>query len=126
MKKFIVLISICLHASSCKKDIRNNYIGEYEFIIKYSTWNISGETSDTSYNYQGKIDLAQEINKLNLYYREANFLTINVYEDGTLECFNCGYNRFRGEFLSSNEMIFNLRLGGLGSSFTYDVKGFKK
>ncbi len=127
MKKIsFILIFYCILIYGCKKetDYRDKFLGNYNFIV-----HIQGGSglppnytiTDTTYNYNGKVELGAKDNTVLIYFSEKSpsyyFLERIIYEDGTF---------YYGEFESTTKIKFHIWNHAPGYNYNYDITGEKE
>jgi hypothetical protein len=127
MRKYITIICIYLTVSGCQKnpfDYRSKFTGNYTFTIhSKSYWGIppNATITDTTYSYNGKIELGSEPNIISI--AGSEFV---IYEDGTIIGSEHVVNGCKGEFESPQKVSYSCHSGGLGVASNYTVTGVKK
>lgn len=129
MKSLTALLICCLlPLLGCKKDAldyRNKYLGDYLFTVQYSIWILGGQSYDTTYTCNGKIDYGTKNNSVLITISENHF-EFTLYEEGTLESLGQYYSSNMGEFESDSKVIFDFTRGGHGGGDSFFVKGEKQ
>ncbi len=93
MKKIFLLILFSCSFFGCKKnpfDYRTKYLGNYNFIVNYSSWNGLEGQHDTTYVFNnGKIDYGTDKNTILIFFDSGSSKPsdeLTIYEDGSLGC----------------------------------------
>ena len=133
MKIFTTLIVVLCVVSiaGCNKpvfDYRKKYLGDYNFSIHYSFWDIGGGSYDTSYTINGIISKGSDLQSIQITYSSQESYEFILFEDGSIQVKNCdyNYNSCTGEFESVNKISYTITMGGLGGQWTEAVTGTKK
>jgi hypothetical protein len=125
MKNTILLLLFLCSLFGCKKDpfdYRTKYLGDYNFVIHYDSWNPLSGHIDTTYSKDGKIDYGSDENTIFIFFNGSIADELTVYEDGTI-----GDNYFKGgEFETTNKIKYSYYWGSQGSATYGKVTGEKK
>ena len=127
MKKIITTIAIILlFFTGCEKIHRYHYTGKWDFMVIYTSGDISGWRHDTTY-YSGKISIAATYNKLIIKYQENAKITMVIDEDGGLsKDFDDPHEFASGQFYGNNNMGLKFGYLALGGGSYYTIKGTKR
>jgi len=120
--------------TGCEKnpfDYRSKFLGNYDFSIHHSAWNLNGTTLDTTYNYSGEIMEGELFFNTTVQIKFADNVTIEaeLFEDGTLGTvsnYNSSNSILKGEFESPQKVNFVVSWNGLGGGNAYNVLGAKQ
>lgn len=129
MKKIFFLLLLSSLLWSCKKnlfDYRNKFIGDYNFLVHKTAWSLSGPFIDTTYSYQGRIQIGSASDKIFINFSEITSMETYIYEDGTVSISFSPHQSLIGEFESTKALKFILSNNGLGGGSNYTVSGRKK
>jgi len=114
----VIFVVIIVLGSSCNKDFRDKWVGDWDFVINRHWWSGVGENyteGDTVYYYLGKISIESTDNKLIIDYIGNISLVMTVDELGrllTIKDHPLGYTG-NGLF-DGNNKIYIEREGGYG------------
>ncbi len=127
-----LFISLVLINFSCKKnvfDFRNKYVGDYEFVYTYSSWQMNlGVYASGTNNYSGRVYYDKNTkDKIKIEYNNST-LDLGIDKDGNLSL-ACGTSA--GKFESKSKLTINSSSnacpgGGLGGGTNYSLIGTKK
>lgn len=134
MKNILVLIFFVLALSGCKKeyDYRDKFLGNYYFIVhlRTATGLPPSSSTDTIYNYHGKIEYGSTANSVLILFSEPSSSTYSstpvIYEEGTFQYYYGPHGYMEGEFESTENVKFNFGWGSPGSSIRYEITGEKE
>jgi len=126
----ITITVLLLFFTGCKKDFRDKYVGEWEFVINRHWW-IGGDTGDTIIYCSGKITLGKIENELIIYcFNDYNgnpiLIKASVDEFGEIIIDNDYFGR--GQFIGNSQVHFTVRYirGGQGGGADDIIDGIKK
>ncbi|MBQ8222960.1 MAG: hypothetical protein IJZ87_06415 [Bacteroidales bacterium] len=124
-KLYILLLAV-LPFVCCKSDIRNEYTGNWQFIVEMTKLNIDsiGQFWKDTIFYEGKITDGNSDNELVIQYTEEYSISLNIDDYGILSEFPTVY--CNGKFKKYDEIYLYLRWGGVGGSTTHIVNGYKE
>ena len=112
---------------SCNKkpfDYRNKYIGEWNFSIEYSSFNMGNSPSIYDLvEYLGEITYGEEDNNVIIKYSKNNSVTLTIDKNGIFYDLPTRY--CNGTIVSDNIDLY-LRWGGLGGGTSHKITGYKK
>lgn len=122
MRYLIILLFIFM--ISCEKNIidyRNKYIGEYQFNVHYSSWDLLNGDFDTTYSNLGRIDCGADKKSILIYISDTSTpISAEIFEDGSIE------GIYIGEFESTHKLNMHYSSRSPGSSILEVVIGDKK
>ena len=112
--KIFFLILTVIFVSSCQKfklfDYRTKYIGNYEFEIHYSSWNINDYYFDTTYFYNGTILFGDDKGTLSINYKNNSTFEVFIDKEGQFE----ENNYLSGKFTDKDNVEFGFSCSGPG------------
>ena len=126
MKKYGIILAGLIFFSCCKKeDFRDNYIGNWDFVVDASKLNIDsvGQYERDTIYYTGRIEKGCADDELNIQYTKDNSIILKIDESGTLSGFPSQYSS--GKFEGESNIHLYLRWGGLGGNITHIIDGSK-
>ena len=130
------IIIILLFISGCDKDIRDKYVGDWEFITKVDSAQFDYDLNDwiplgfDSVFYEGRIILGKFDDELIIQYTERDEVTARINHNGNLwtSVYSiAGTNSRHGYFEENNKMYLTLyyfKYGGFSSH--HFIEGTKK
>ncbi|MCK9291302.1 MAG: hypothetical protein WCR58_03035 [Bacteroidales bacterium] len=126
---FIILFSVVMLMLGCgkeQKDYRNSYIGNWDFTVELTEFNIDsiGYYSQDSVLYSGKIRIGSIENEINIQYAESDSITLIINKSGKISGFPTQY--CSGEFEGKLKLHLYLRWGGIGGGIIHTIDGVKK
>ena len=135
MKKIKLTIAttaiLLLFFTGCDKDIRNKYIGDWEFITKIDSAQFDYDLNDwiplgfDTISYFGKITRGKYNDELIIQYTKQNEVTVWINHNGNL--WTSLYGTSSGCFEGKDKMYLTLscsKYGGFGTD--YFIEGTKK
>ena len=124
MKKYLIISLGCILIFGCKKDpfdYRTKYVGDYSFVIHYSSWNPLNGQFDTTYSIDGKIDYGSDKNTISIFFSGSSSPQIfTLFEDGTIQ------DGCKGEFESVNKIKYSCYWASPAAHTSETVSGEKK
>ncbi len=123
----LTLAILLLFMTNCKKeskDIRNNYIGNWNFEVVRSSFIMDSLYTVDTVNYMGSISSGNSNNEIILQYTDENSIILNIDDNGVMSGFPTQYSG--GEFNGKNKIHLYLRWGGLGGGTTHTIDGVKQ
>ena len=123
----IASVLFLLFMTNCKKeskDIRNNYVGNWNFEVVRSSFLMDSLYTVDTVNYLGTISMGNSNNEIKIQYTDENSIILNIDDSGVLSGFPTVYSG--GEFSGENKIHLYLRWGGLGGGNTHTVDGVKQ
>ena len=133
MKKIcFFLLVICLTTMACKKDYRDKWVGNWDFVVETSRsiWSIDHWDSkrDTIY-HSGEINLISSDSLIIEYMKDVT-ITMHVDEIGNLSKYSCpegcySYYYARGQFEKNDKIYLET---GYNRTYPWDhiINGIKK
>ncbi len=123
---FVVMATLGLFFSNCKKDLRCDYLGEWDFRVERYKDNADfiGQHEHDTIFYTGKIMKGNDDIELIIKYTKDNQLLTTVLDDGTLDDLPTHY--CTGMFKNESNIEIYLKWGGLGGGTVHVIDGVKK
>ncbi|NLJ81889.1 MAG: hypothetical protein GX330_02025 [Bacteroidales bacterium] len=110
--KLAITVAILLFFSSCEKDRRNKYIGDWDFVTEKLTQTYSNSgweivESDTIY-YLGKVSCGEYESCLIIQYTENDIIDVSIDKFGNIFTICPGGSCKCGNFEGENKVHFSL------------------
>ncbi len=121
----LILSVIIVLIGACKKqpgDYRNPYLGNYDFTVQYSSFNMADSSYSTgTLYYYGEVKYGSTDNEISIHYLENSYINPVLNNDGTFS--QNAYYPINGAFESTNKFTFGFYSGGHGGGTSYNVVG---
>ena len=112
--------------TGCEKDIREKYVGDWEFVEEYS-WYVGPEGGEDTTYYLGKITFGSKDNTLNIHYNENLLLTMEVDKSGKLfKSYKDIHEYAKGQFEGNDKVHIEKGYKALGGGHTRKIDGTRK
>ncbi len=133
IKNTLILFVCCILIYGCKKqsDYRDKFIGNYYFTVHRTDWTWPGNTTDTIYYYNGKVEYGTKTNTVLIIFSEKSVVPYYsfepiIYEEGSFQN-SSGYGgSIAGEFESITKVKFHIGNYAQGYKNNYDITGEKE
>lgn len=121
---FYLLLVLCSGCEKASDDYRYKYVGNSEFNITTSQFNMADSTNeiDTEF-YPGLISFGEKESELNIQYSKTESLDVEVDTEGKM-LFNSSYTS--GAFNGYLEVFYTNRWGGNGGGGSFILRGSKR
>ena len=125
---YSILFGLIIIAGCEKKpfDYRNKYIGDWEFNVERTEFNIDsvGHYKHDSLTYLGEITYGGSGDEIIINYTYNNSIALTIDKEGVLSDFPTHY--CSGKFDGDDKIHIFLRWGGLGGGISHRIDGEKK
>jgi len=129
-KIITAIVAILLLFGGCKKDIRDKYIGDWEFETKkiyYGDLDGNGEMKRDTIYYVGKISLGGIENELIIQYTEKDTVSGFLRDDKIYTAFGSVLAKYpSGFFTGKNKIFLQMFFYNTGARIEEVINGMKK
>ncbi|MBE6343979.1 MAG: hypothetical protein E7065_11440 [Lentimicrobiaceae bacterium] len=124
--RIFTFLSVLFLLASCKNDIRNKYVGDWQFVVEMKKINTDsiGQFCQDTVCYIGEICKTSNDKEIEIRYTEEHSISLYLDELGKLYGFPTTY--CNGKFDNENKIYLYLRWGGLGGNVTHVINGTRK